>query len=851
MFDDQAWLFFSAIAISSGLFVSASNNIIAWPKHIWGPELFHGWKGGFLFFISIVLNLAGVGAFLKGAQFGPVAVLMPFVTATKLLTNMVFQHLTGIEYYTKDVRVGTCVLAAAVALLADLGPAESTEPVDVDALFENTIAVGWIVGMGVLLIVTIVLHKLWKPKPKEDKKEIIAIILSVIVGVSTALGATFGKFLWITEGFHFGLCVFSYLLCGVISFGWNAIAAYDCDMAFFLPVSECIQLLVNCWTGLAVWGDRERIPSLSNYTIVYCLIVFGTYSCGSLDIVSSVCHETAADVTMKLSMRSLVKMPWFGHTTSPKSPNTAGTRRKSVKSLRKASTAREGLGRFAQGGRGFGRKQSLTGKFKSFMISATGRPELDTWRTQLEESWKQEKDPVQMSVKLKMHVHEAYVKHIIGMDDIIDLCGSFALSLAGALEVMHRKIGSYAISNMMDAVATAEAAKLPQLKWEVTEFEKGGLTEKYGGSDEYGDLKKDPCWLSEIYQLTNILEAKGEALATSCRAFHHLSGTECVMQCIRSDLIDPEYVDCNVDKKLFADKLKLRHPNVKRFLDILSGPAQIFVASEPLKGEDLMDYLLNHFDSGEVNEQFCQRAMKGLMSGLAYIHHKDREIVHRCVCLTSLQFKAAGGKPSALVLTHFANSCKEGYPQKSIVIDHEYRAPEVTLDSKASRTNDVWSAGVVLYVLLTGRFLWPRFDGLMKVKTAPPDFNHKQDPITQREVERALNDLLLQDNKSNDAKEFLSLLLVCDAKQRKTAEEATKHVWIESVTEPQTSFAALPPTFIKPARRGTMQTGEISFPLQRQRPLNAFLERRSTIPISEHDRDMQRERREPLLREYD
>src|SRR3569833_1330634 len=93
-----------------------------------------------------------------------------------------------------------------------------------------------------------------------------------------------------------------------------------------------------------------------------------------------------------------------------------------------------------------------------------------------------------------------------------------------------------------------------------------------------------------------------------------------------------------------------------------------------------------------------------------------------------------------------------------------YIAPEV-LNSEYNEKCDVWSCGVILYILLSGR---PPFDG-------------NDDREIVKNVKKGEYSLSIPEFKSisEEAKDLIKKMLTLDINTRITAEEALNHVWIQ------------------------------------------------------------------------
>lgn len=279
------------LAIIGGLFTSMGSNIIAYVTKL---ERFGGtspptWVRVLLFCANIIISLCGVFCFIAASGYGPVALAMPILTASKLLHSMSFQIHYKLAQYTKPMKGGTLVLAAAAFCLMGVGPTEPTQPIDAIRNISMPIGRTWLIAMVVILLGAIV----ELIRQREPRGEVLMILYSVVVAISTAVAATVGKMLTETSGALFTICIIFYLCLGAISMVGGALAAASLEMSIFLPVSECLQLLVNCFTGLFVWGDLARIQAPIGYAMVYVLICIGVYLCASLDTPVECNHHMA------------------------------------------------------------------------------------------------------------------------------------------------------------------------------------------------------------------------------------------------------------------------------------------------------------------------------------------------------------------------------------------------------------------------------------------------------------------------------------------------------------------------------------------------------------------------------
>lgn len=105
-----------------------------------------------------------------------------------------------------------------------------------------------------------------------------------------------------------------------------------------------------------------------------------------------------------------------------------------------------------------------------------------------------------------------------------------------------------------------------------------------------------------------------------------------------------------------------------------------------------------------------------------------------------------------------------------------YVAPEILEGASYGKPVDIWSIGIITYILLAGY----------------PPFHDDSQPILFRKIRKGkyYYDSPYWDNVSDDAKEFISKMLVVDPAQRSTASDLLQHKWItgtDVATVPLTS----------------------------------------------------------------
>ncbi|OVA04924.1 Protein kinase domain [Macleaya cordata] len=203
------------------------------------------------------------------------------------------------------------------------------------------------------------------------------------------------------------------------------------------------------------------------------------------------------------------------------------------------------------------------------------------------------------------------------------------------------------------------------------------------------------------------------------------------------------------------------HENVVQFHNAFEDDSYVYIVMELCEGGELLDRILSKKDS-RYTEKDAAVIVRQMLRVAAQCHLHG--LVHRDMKPENFLFKSTK-EDSPLKATDFGLSdfIKPGQKFQDIVGSAYYVAPEV-LKRKSGPESDVWSIGVITYILLCGRRpFWDKTeDGIFKeVMRNKPDFRRKPWPSI-----------------SNSAKDFIKKLLVKDPRARLTAAQALSHPWV-------------------------------------------------------------------------
>jgi len=210
-----------------------------------------------------------------------------------------------------------------------------------------------------------------------------------------------------------------------------------------------------------------------------------------------------------------------------------------------------------------------------------------------------------------------------------------------------------------------------------------------------------------------------------------------------------------------------KHPNVITLFEIYDEPKRMSLVMELVTGGELFDRIVA---KSQYTEKEAADCMKQLCTALAYLHGQN--VVHRDLKPENILYAAAEDDPSGhgnlIKVADFglARVVSGSTVMKTACGTPGYVAPEI-LKNKGydSGKVDIWSAGVILYILLCGF----------------PPFYEEELPALFDQILHARYDFPSPwwDNISPDGKNLVKAMLTLDPLKRISADDVLSHPWIK------------------------------------------------------------------------
>jgi len=205
----------------------------------------------------------------------------------------------------------------------------------------------------------------------------------------------------------------------------------------------------------------------------------------------------------------------------------------------------------------------------------------------------------------------------------------------------------------------------------------------------------------------------------------------------------------------------LRHQHVIRLYDFIEEPGNYYLVMEQMCGGELFDRVVA---KTYYNEKEARDTCKILLEAMRYCHANN--VAHRDLKPENLLLPRLDNDSDVKIADFgFAKWCFKPKSLRTQCGTPGYVAPEILRGELYDTKVDMWSIGVILFILLGGYppFLESSQSKLFqKIKAGSFEFHAEYwDPI------------------SKDAKDLIESLLTVNPDKRLTADEALKNPWLQ------------------------------------------------------------------------
>jgi len=276
-----------------------------------------------------------------------------------------------------------------------------------------------------------------------------------------------------------------------------------------------------------------------------------------------------------------------------------------------------------------------------------------------------------------------------------------------------------------------------------------------------------PRTIEARYTLGDVLGEGGYAVVKA--AVSNVDKLEVAVKCMTRKNLD-EAAEAAIRKEVRILQ-SLNHPNIVGSLDFFEEPSHFYFVLEKISGGELFDRIVQ---KTYYNEKEARDLVVALLDAIKYMH--DQNIAHRDLKPENLLMTSAEDDADVKIVDFGFAEITEGNDISEQCGTPGYIAPEILQNKLHGTQVDMWSFGVILYILLGG---YPPFHDedqkelFKKIKVGVYEFHEEYwAPV------------------SAEAKSLISGCLTVNPLERLTARQALAHPWV-GVDEDKLAASAL------------------------------------------------------------
>eukprot|EP00592_Proboscia_alata_P016144 CAMPEP_0194398810 /NCGR_PEP_ID=MMETSP0174-20130528/126315_1 /TAXON_ID=216777 /ORGANISM="Proboscia alata, Strain PI-D3" /LENGTH=459 /DNA_ID=CAMNT_0039195157 /DNA_START=151 /DNA_END=1530 /DNA_ORIENTATION=+ len=208
------------------------------------------------------------------------------------------------------------------------------------------------------------------------------------------------------------------------------------------------------------------------------------------------------------------------------------------------------------------------------------------------------------------------------------------------------------------------------------------------------------------------------------------------------------------------------HPNIINLFEVHEDVKYLHLITELCTGGELFDRIIakTNSEEGHFSEKDAASLVRSILNAIKYCHD-EKQIVHRDLKPENFLFETQDENARIKIIDFgLSRHDDQAYGVMSSRVGTPYYvAPEV-LKREYTKSCDIWSIGVITYILLCG---YPPFYGDSDTQIF--------DSVCSGSFDFPDSDW---DGISNSAKDFIREMLKMDSSKRFTANQALEHQWL-------------------------------------------------------------------------
>lgn len=208
---------------------------------------------------------------------------------------------------------------------------------------------------------------------------------------------------------------------------------------------------------------------------------------------------------------------------------------------------------------------------------------------------------------------------------------------------------------------------------------------------------------------------------------------------------------------------RLKHPNIVQLLETYEDKNKVYLVMELVTGGELFDRIV---EKGSYTEKDASDLIRQILEAVDYMHSQG--VVHRDLKPENLLYYCPEEESKIMISDFGLSKMEDSGIMATACGTPGYVAPEVLAQKPYGKAVDVWSMGVIAYILLCGY---------------PPFYDESDANLFAQILKGEFEfDSPYWDEISDSAKDFIRHLICVDVERRYTCRQALAHPWISGNT---------------------------------------------------------------------
>ncbi|XP_067139107.1 calcium/calmodulin-dependent protein kinase type 1 [Centruroides vittatus] len=281
----------------------------------------------------------------------------------------------------------------------------------------------------------------------------------------------------------------------------------------------------------------------------------------------------------------------------------------------------------------------------------------------------------------------------------------------------------------------------------------------FGKKDSQRKKEKETTNVEDKYEFKDLL-GTGAFSQVVLAESRDEPGRMCAIKCIDKKALKGKEDSLENEIKVLR---RLKHPNIVQLMETYEDKNKVYLVMELVTGGELFDRIV---EKGSYTEKDASNLIRQILEAVDFMHSQG--VVHRDLKPENLLYFNPE-EDSKIMISDFGLSKMEDSGIMATACGTPgYVAPEVLAQKPYGKAVDVWSIGVIAYILLCGY---------------PPFYDENDANLFAQILKGEFEfDSPYWDDISESAKDFIRHLICVDMEKRYTCKQALAHPWISGNT---------------------------------------------------------------------